>query len=1043
MQVAGNFDFPGWSGIIQSLQNDLSLGASTSGDVVVLFPANLRPSVDLGQSLGEPELRWENVHADNINSVPTASFLPVDARDVSGQIIPDTDLAYALGNNQRRFGGLHAALVSLSGLISPVNSNITVSGHLVPGNFLEHQIGLRLNPFAAVNAFSGFYAAIETQTLSTVNSAQPLRVLVSMNPEDNEGQGLGDISTPKTWCHVVATDHYAENLIPYNGGTGGAGGDNAMFLSGFLLAHQDNAGGIGTGPNSFKWGFFQNLVLGGSSGILGASDQAAGIATSGNIMPLENLAYGLGDRSTPRTFGHIVAKEHYVEDLIPYRSSDGAAGLDRLMNLSGFMVPHVANAGGIGTPARRFQIVATRQLNVAALPFGGHIDANGDEVPFSGGIIPLVDGGYSVGTANNRWCDVRACSGVFDTLFTTDGAPIITSGVQVLYVAKHGNDGYEGTNPTRPLLTFARAAEVASGLNPGFNNRICIRGIDGGTYDDLVYLLPYVDIIAECIEFRGHITTFENNTVQLGKIFNDTYSISAFPQSQGSAISKYDNGGSGSVTVRANELEVRGPDALGLTLIGGVQNASISGTMYIDIDHVATVSGVSLVAGGGRTAVDIGDMEHGDGTNGLIIGSLATEARCDGTIRSIRQGGLLPAISINTNGCSGNLFVGSITRESPSSIAWQVNGNNCSLRMLIHNLEGTEDDSGTDNEICVVKTCDITSVINNVGGSVVTSLNNLSGVVALTSPDASVNIATNGQNIELTTPTSGAPSGASYLLREYDDNDHLTQARVLSATSGLRLNDQGARSTSGLVLTFDVDNEPTANQVLKWNGSNLTWSDDNTGGGGGGSASGVTSLNGLSGVVELTSPNGTVGIVVNGQSIELEASGLCSTHTFGPANGRVFTVAHNLNTENFVWSLWRTDTDPHTTTFGNVAPSGANHAVVELATDGGINGKLVLHGCAPSGVSVGRSVGTRTITTSYEMTLLDEALFANPPSDISVALPNPSGKEGESVYIKNQSTNTITAHTNGSGLIDDNTEVLLSQYDALRAIAHNGNWWIM
>ena len=152
-------------------------------------------------------------------------------------------------------------------------------------------------------------------------------------------------------------------------------------------------------------------------------------------------------------------------------------------------------------------------------------------------------------------------------------------------------------------------------------------------------------------------------------------------------------------------------------------------------------------------------------------------------------------------------------------------------------------------------------------GGGVTQLNSISGIINLTSPDESVNVFVNGQSIELTTPTSGAPSGASYLLREYNDNGHLTDARVFSATSGIRLIDRGARSGSGLVATLDFDNEPSVNQVLSWNGSMLAWV--NQTGGGGGETDTQTSINGLSGTLSLTSPDGTILIGDSSQTIEL------------------------------------------------------------------------------------------------------------------------------------------------------------------------------
>lgn len=160
---------------------------------------------------------------------------------------------------------------------------------------------------------------------------------------------------------------------------------------------------------------------------------------------------------------------------------------------------------------------------------------------------------------------------------------------------------------------------------------------------------------------------------------------------------------------------------------------------------------------------------------------------------------------------------------------------------------------------------DILSGLIGVGDAGQTSIQGISGIVDLDSPDESININVNGQTIELTTPTSGAPSGASYILREYNDNGHLTTARILSATSGIRIDDQGARSNSGIVVTLDFENEPAVDQVLKWDGQRLAWANDNSGSGGGES----TSINGLSGMVLLTSPDGTILIGDNGQTIEL------------------------------------------------------------------------------------------------------------------------------------------------------------------------------
>ncbi len=177
------------------------------------------------------------------------------------------------------------------------------------------------------------------------------------------------------------------------------------------------------------------------------------------------------------------------------------------------------------------------------------------------------------------------------------------------------------------------------------------------------------------------------------------------------------------------------------------------------------------------------------------------------------------------------------------------------------------------------------------------------------------------------------------------------------------------------------------------------------------------------------------------------ASGACSVHNFEPSNGTLFVVTHALNTEDFIWSMWNTDSSPFDTTIipTNVAPSGVNHAIIEL--DIAMSGKLVIQGCSSSGISVGDVIATKTVSDSYNVTNLDSAIFVDASTGAkTITLLNPSGVEGKSLYVKKiDSAGTIvTLNANGSGLIDgSNTAIIIAQYDALRVIAHNGNWWIL
>tara|TARA_R110002096_G_scaffold108964_2_gene238497 strand:+ start:7087 stop:7977 length:891 start_codon:yes stop_codon:yes gene_type:complete len=64
-QYNSPLQFPQESGVVEALQNDLTLRASTSGDVVI-SPNALRPEVDVAQDLGTNNLRWHTLHLGNL-----------------------------------------------------------------------------------------------------------------------------------------------------------------------------------------------------------------------------------------------------------------------------------------------------------------------------------------------------------------------------------------------------------------------------------------------------------------------------------------------------------------------------------------------------------------------------------------------------------------------------------------------------------------------------------------------------------------------------------------------------------------------------------------------------------------------------------------------------------------------------------------------------------------------------------------------------------------------------------------------------------------
>ncbi len=133
---------------------------------------------------------------------------------------------------------------------------------------------------------------------------------------------------------------------------------------------------------------------------------------------------------------------------------------------------------------------------------------------------------------------------------------------------------------------------------------------------------------------------------------------------------------------------------------------------------------------------------------------------------------------------------------------------------------------------------------------------------------------------------------------------------------------------------------------------------------------GVTLLEGLSGIIDLDSPNGSILISTSGQVIQLNAlftaasgailqqhsadlltlSGMIDTSSvskaalnFTPTSGSEFVLAHNLNTTDFTFTMWSTVETPPTVMFPtNVYASGLNHAVVSL--DVPTSGRIVMVG---------------------------------------------------------------------------------------------------
>ncbi len=201
-------------------------------------------------------------------------------------------------------------------------------------------------------------------------------------------------------------------------------------------------------------------------------------------------------------------------------------------------------------------------------------------------------------------------------------------------------------------------------------------------------------------------------------------------------------------------------------------------------------------------------------------------------------------------------------------------------------------------------------------------LEGLSGIIDLDSPNGSIDISTSGQVINLNaifTPASGA-------LLEQKCSDIVTLSGLISsAASGTTIN--GLSGQLQLV-------SPNDGIVISESGQTIFISGLFT------SASGAIIDQKCEDILTLS---GLIGTGAGGSGVSVELF-------FTPASGTNFVLEHALGTDVFTWDMWSTEFDPiqiiHPT---NVHPSGNDHVAIEI--DLPASGRLVLTagGAGPSG----------------------------------------------------------------------------------------------
>ena len=210
---------------------------------------------------------------------------------------------------------------------------------------------------------------------------------------------------------------------------------------------------------------------------------------------------------------------------------------------------------------------------------------------------------------------------------------------------------------------------------------------------------------------------------------------------------------------------------------------------------------------------------------------------------------------------------------------------------------------------------------------------------------------------------------------------------------------------------------------------------------------GVLILEGLSGIIDLDCPNGSVDISTSGQVINIcalftpasgaileqkcrdietlsgligggvLASGASAKLTFTPASGTEFVLEHGLGTTTWTWDMWSTETDPITIMMPeNIYPSGNNHVAIVLDTP--VSGCVVLTTGGGQGVvgppGSGGGGGGSGIDTQTSINGLSGTVFLTSPNDaITIS------ESGQTIQL--------------SGLFDSTSGILLNTVSDLVA----------
>ena len=655
-QYNAPLEFPQESGIVHALQNDLTLRASTSGDVI-LGPNAARPEVDLTQDLGVDFLRWRSLFASSGN----LQALTVGDVTVSGNVSRE-NIVYVAKHGSDDNDGSHPERAMKS---------------LLAAKARVQALGVGQNNAYTIEVLDGGVYG-ETFRIPPYVSVYAPRATLSGTID------MGDNACLRAKRYVLASS--------------GAGGENLYgiirrnapetpaTISGVSTVHLDKLDVI-----SETFAITLNGICSLSSGVINVTANSAD-ATSGNLL-------FAGDGGQIHYDGNEVqlSTEQGLSHGFAVISSDASvvANVNRIRGDSNEKLLMIGGQSPSG-------YIRAGEIDVQLMQFG--LGFSQADVRVFAGKIRERSGSFAVGDYVEN-CIVEIC----DIADTTAGSGIADiAQVRTIYVGKHGDDNFDGEHPNRAVQTIGQAITLANALTPIVNDKVTIKVVDAGLYSEDITVPSFVKLSGPSATVSGQIDVSSDSDVALHKAVNI---------SNGSTIAKVIHAENiDRAQVVLDELEVQLNDDVHFIPIGvNAVNASVN----VYAHSIRNISGVVAATASASTITLTGDevymfSEEGVQAHGTLGLLQATDDVFHGRFNRIRgEGSQTTGLSFNTVGTSGSLNANDIVIDGDLYDVSATFLADC--RIIANSIQGNEPDP-TNNTVCVVDVCEIASGIVDSGG---------------------------------------------------------------------------------------------------------------------------------------------------------------------------------------------------------------------------------------------------------------------------------------------------------------------------------------